>query len=44
VQGLPSPALLISVAIAAVAVAATTAIIPAMLVQRLPTSEALAAE
>jgi putative ABC transport system permease protein len=44
VQGLPSPALLISVAVAAVAVAAATAIIPAMLAQRLPTSEALAAE
>jgi len=42
--GLPSPAPLISVAVAAVAVAATTAIIPAMLAQRLPTSEALAAE
>jgi putative ABC transport system permease protein len=42
--GLPSPALLTSVAIAAVAVAAATAIIPAMLAQRLPTSEALAAE
>jgi FtsX-like permease family len=44
VEGFPSPALLISVAGAAVVVAAATAIIPAMLAQRLPTSEALAAE
>jgi putative ABC transport system permease protein len=44
VQGLPSPAILISVAVAAVVVTAATAAVPAMLVQRIPTSEALAAE
>jgi putative ABC transport system permease protein len=44
VQGVPSPALLISVALAAVVVAAATAAVPAMLVQRIPASEALAAD
>jgi putative ABC transport system permease protein len=44
VQGHLSPAPLIAVAVAAVVVAAATAAVPAMLVQRIPISEALAAE
>jgi hypothetical protein len=44
VQGIPSPVTIIAVAAVAVAITAATGAAPAVLVQRLPTSQALAAE